>query len=46
MTEGAATTAQEGENATITFVLLTHTDPDGSGSGTMLCILAQTLPAS
>jgi hypothetical protein len=26
--------AHEGENATITFVLLTRTNPDGSGSGT------------
>jgi hypothetical protein len=33
MTEGGLA-AQEGENATITFVLLTRTNPDGSGSGT------------
>jgi hypothetical protein len=33
MTEGGAA-AEEQENATITFVLLTHTNPDGSGSGT------------
>ena len=33
MTEGGAA-AQEQENATITFVLLTRTNPDGSGSGT------------
>jgi hypothetical protein len=33
MTEGDAA-AQEGENATISFVLLTRTNPDGSGSGT------------
>jgi hypothetical protein len=33
MTEGDAA-AEEGENATISFVLLTHTNPDGSGSGT------------
>ena len=32
MTEGGA--AEEGENATISFVLLTRTNPDGSGSGT------------
>jgi hypothetical protein len=32
MTEDGA--AEEGENATITFVLLTRTNPDGSGSGT------------
>jgi hypothetical protein len=35
MTEdGAAGVAAEGENATITFVLLTRTNPDGSGAGT------------
>jgi hypothetical protein len=33
MTEGGAV-AQEQENATISFVLLTRTNPDGSGSGT------------
>jgi hypothetical protein len=33
MTEGGAA-AEEQENATISFVLLTHTNPDGSGSGT------------
>jgi hypothetical protein len=33
MTEGDAA-AEEGENATISFVLLTRTNPDGSGSGT------------
>jgi hypothetical protein len=33
MTEGGLA-AQEGENATITFVLLSRTNPDGSGSGT------------
>src|SRR5215208_3622052 len=32
MTEGGA--AAEGENATISFVLLTRTNPDGTGSGT------------
>jgi hypothetical protein len=32
MTEDGA--AEEGENATITFVLLSRTNPDGSGSGT------------
>jgi hypothetical protein len=32
MTEGDA--AEGGENATISFVLLTRTNPDGSGSGT------------
>jgi len=32
MTEGGA--VKEGENATISFVLLTRTNPDGSGSGT------------
>ena len=32
MTEGGA--EEGGENATISFVLLTHTNPDGSGSGT------------
>ena len=31
---GGGLAAQEGENATITFVLLTRTNPDGSGSGT------------
>jgi hypothetical protein len=36
MTEDGASggAAAEGENATITFVLLTRTNPDGSGSGT------------
>jgi hypothetical protein len=37
MTEGGAAEEEEeegGENATISFVLLTHTNPDGSGSGT------------
>ena len=36
MTEGAGAAATEegGENATISFVLLTRTNPDGSGSGT------------
>jgi hypothetical protein len=34
MTEGGAAAEEEGENATISFVLLTHTNPDGSGSGT------------
>jgi hypothetical protein len=33
MTEDSAA-EEEGENATITFVLLTRTNPDGSGSGT------------
>jgi hypothetical protein len=33
MTEGGAA-EEEGENATISFVLLTRTNPDGSGSGT------------
>jgi hypothetical protein len=33
MTEGSAA-AEGGENATISFVLLTRTNPDGSGSGT------------
>ncbi len=33
MTEGGAA-AQEQENATISFVYLTRTNPDGSGSGT------------
>src|SRR5215212_3221592 len=33
MTEGGAS-AQEQENATISFVYLTRTNPDGSGSGT------------
>jgi hypothetical protein len=33
MTEDGAA-EEEGENATITFVLLTRTNPDGSGSGT------------
>ena len=32
MTEGGA--EEGGENATISFVLLSHTNPDGSGSGT------------
>jgi hypothetical protein len=31
---GGGLAAKEGENATITFVLLTRTNPDGSGSGT------------
>jgi len=31
---GGGLAAQEGENATITFVLLTRTNPDGSGNGT------------
>ena len=31
---GGGLAAQERENATITFVLLTRTNPDGSGSGT------------
>ena len=34
MTEDGS--AAEEENATITFVLLTHTNPDGSGSGTSI----------
>ena len=35
MTEGGAEEGEEGgENATISFVLLTRTNPDGSGSGT------------
>jgi hypothetical protein len=35
MTEGGAAEEEEGgENATISFVLLTRTNPDGSGSGT------------
>src|ERR671918_541422 len=35
MTEGGAAAAEEeGENATISFVLLTRTNPDGSGNGT------------
>ena len=35
MTEGGAAGEEEGgENATISFVLLTRTNPDGSGSGT------------
>jgi len=34
MTEDRAPGAAEEENATITFVLLTRTNPDGSGSGT------------
>jgi hypothetical protein len=36
MTEGGAAAEEEegGENATISFVLLTRTNPDGSGSGT------------
>jgi hypothetical protein len=33
MTEDGAA-AEGGENATISFVLLSHTNPDGSGSGT------------
>jgi hypothetical protein len=35
MTEGSAAAEEEdGENATISFVLLTRTNPDGSGNGT------------
>ena len=34
MTEGDAAEEEGGENATISFVLLTRTNPDGSGSGT------------
>ena len=34
MTEGGAAAEGGGENATISFVLLTRTNPDGSGSGT------------
>jgi hypothetical protein len=34
MTEDSAAEEEEAENATITFVLLTRTNPDGSGSGT------------
>jgi hypothetical protein len=34
MTEGDAAAEEGGENATISFVLLTRTNPDGSGSGT------------
>ena len=34
MTEDRAPGAAEGENATITFVLLTRTNPDGTGTGT------------
>jgi hypothetical protein len=34
MTEDGAAAEEGGENATITFVLLTRTNPDGSGSGT------------
>jgi hypothetical protein len=34
MTEGDAASEEGGENATISFVLLTRTNPDGSGSGT------------
>jgi hypothetical protein len=34
MTEGDTAVEEEGENATISFVLLTRTNPDGSGSGT------------
>ena len=34
MTEGGAAEEEGGENATISFVLLTRTNPDGSGSGT------------
>src|SRR5215208_3723252 len=37
MTEGGA--AAEGENATISFVLLTRTNPDGTGSGTSVTYL-------
>jgi hypothetical protein len=34
MTEGDAAAEEGGENATISFILLTRTNPDGSGSGT------------
>jgi len=34
MTEGGASAEEGGENATISFVLLTRTNPDGSGNGT------------
>jgi hypothetical protein len=34
MTEDGAAEEEGGENATLTFVLLTRTNPDGSGSGT------------
>ncbi|HJU35003.1 MAG TPA: hypothetical protein VJ695_07760 [Nitrososphaera sp.] len=34
MTEGGTAEEEGGENATISFVLLTRTNPDGSGSGT------------
>ena len=34
MTEQGAAAQQEEENATITFILLSRTNPDGSGSGT------------
>jgi hypothetical protein len=34
MTEGGAAAEEGGENATISFVLLTRTNSDGSGSGT------------
>lgn len=34
MTESGAAAEEGGENATISFVLLTRTNPDGSGSGT------------
>jgi hypothetical protein len=34
MTEGGAAAEEGSENATISFVLLTRTNPDGSGSGT------------
>jgi hypothetical protein len=34
MTEDSGAAAEEEENATITFVLLSRTNPDGSGSGT------------
>ena len=34
MTEEGGATTQEQENATISFVYLTRTNPDGSGSGT------------
>jgi len=33
-TEDGATAEEQQENATITFVLLSRTNPDGSGSGT------------
>ena len=36
MTEGGAAGEGGGENATISFVYLTRTNPDGSGSGTSI----------